>query len=132
MIVVDTTVLGDLLFGEAARRASSVQLQAVDPEWLCIGLALYEIGNVAWKQVRHGGLSASDAETALQGVKALLTEVEHDFDSTQILQISVNREISFYDASHVWLAQKRGFSMYSRDKKLLNVCSDIVRPMPQV
>lgn len=80
MIVVDCTVLGDHLFGDAAARGSSQALVELEPEWISHGLVFYEIGNVAWKCSKFGQIDREDAETALGKAGGLLVEIERDLD----------------------------------------------------
>lgn len=131
MIVVDTTVLGDLLFNGGALRASAEELQRLDPEWICVELVRYELGNVARSQVAFGNLKEADARLGLEGAGDALTEVVRDTDWMAVLAIAVADGLSYYDASHVWLARARGLELRTRDKEVLKACPDVALPMPE-
>ena len=131
MIIVDTTVLADLLFNNGAEYESTQLLQTIDPEWACLGLAIYELGNVALKSVRFGGLDTDLASLALCSLDSLIANVFHKIDPKTIFEVAVQRNLSFYDAAHVWLAIKKGLPLYSRDKKLLSSSRDVACEMPK-
>lgn len=131
MIVVDTTVLADLLFNEGACREAAFALQELDPEWLCVSLVRYEVGNVAWKLADFGGLDPDLLRLGLEGIEELLVGIEEAIDPVGVFEAAVKWEISFYDAAHVWLAESRGLSLYSRDERLRRKCPEVVRAMPE-
>ena len=130
MIVVDCTVLGDHLFGDAAARESSLALMELEPEWISHGLVFYEIGNVAWKCTKFGQIDREDAETALGKAGGLLVEIERDLDFPGIYRLAAETGLMFYDASYVWLARSRGLKLRTRDKEVLRVCPDVAVKMP--
>ena len=130
MILVDTTVLADLLFNDGPEHQATWLLQAVDPEWACLGLAIYELGNVALKCVRFGSLDPTIASLALKSLDSLLVDVLHTIDPEAIFEIAAQRNLSFYDAAHVWLAITKNLPLYSRDRKLLSSSQDVARAMP--
>ena len=39
-----------------------------------------------------------------------------------VKSIAVERDVSFYDASYVWLAEERNLSLVTEDEELLKVC----------
>ena len=131
MILVDTTVLADLLFNSGTEYEATQLLQSIDPEWACLGLAIYELGNVAIKCVRFGGLDAEDASRALNNLDSLLVDVYDDINTEAIFKVAVRRDLSFYDAAHVWLAMAMNLPLYSRDKKILTSSKDVARKMPE-
>lgn len=130
MIVVDCTVLGDHLFGDAAARESSQALVELEPEWISHGLVFYEIGNVAWKCSKFGQIDREDAETALGKAGGLLMEIERDLDFPGIYRLAAETGLTFYDASYVWLARSRGLKLRTRDKEVLRICPDVAVRMP--
>ena len=130
MIVVDCTVFGDHLFGDAAARDSSLALMDEEPEWISHGLIFYEIGNVAWKCSKFGQISREDAEAALLKAGGLLVEIARDMDYSNIYRIAAKTGLTFYDASYVWLARARGLKLRTRDKEVLRICPDVAVKMP--
>lgn len=132
MIVVDTTVLADLLFNKGAVRESAQELQLLDPEWICIELVRYELGNVARSLVAFGDLDEVHVQPGLEGAAEMLAEIVADADWLGMLHIAVTERLSYYDASHVWLARSRGLKLHTRDKQVLRECPDVALPMPQL
>lgn len=130
MIVVDCTVLGDHLFGNAEARESSLTLMELEPEWISHGLVFYEIGNVAWKHVKFGQIERDVAETALGKAGGLLAEIERDLKYLEIFRLAAESGLTFYDASYVWLARSRGLELRTRDKEVLRICPDVAVRMP--
>lgn len=132
MIVVDTTVLADWVFGDEGLRSQADGLLRTEPEWITVELYRYELGNVGWKSIRFGeGWDAEKVEAAMAKAEAILTEVVTDLDWNEVLQLAVNRELSYYDAAYAWLAVSRGLPMYSRDGKLVAKCAEFACSMPE-
>jgi predicted nucleic acid-binding protein len=132
VIVVDTTVLGDLWFNGGELRASAVELLTLDPEWIGMELVRYELGNVARSQVVFSALGESDARLGLEGAEETLAEIVQDADWMAVLHLAVVEDLSYYDASHVWLARSRGLKLRTRDKGVLAKCPDVAVAMPEV
>ena len=130
MIVVDCTVLGDHLFGNAEARKSSQALMESDPEWMSHELIFYEIGNVAWKCAKFGRLNDEDAAMALAKTAGLLAEVQQSLDYVSIYRLAAETGLTFYDASYVWLARSRDLKLRTRDKEVLRICPDVAVKMP--
>ena len=131
MIVVDNTVLADAVFGNHEHREAAVRLSVIDPGWITVNLFRYELGNVAWKMVRFGKKwSEERAMDAMKMASALLTEVETNLHWSEVMALALKQQVSYYDASYVWLAQSRGLPLYSRDERLRRKCPDVVRAMP--
>lgn len=130
MIAVDCTVLADWLFNSGPLRESAIRLQTLEPNWSCLALARYELGNVAWKLARAGRIAVEDVALGWVALAAAEIEIEHQVDWPEVSALAQVREISFYDASHVWFAMSRGIPLYSRDGPLRAKCPDVVRAMP--
>lgn len=130
MIAVDSTVLADWLFNGGALRESVIRLQAQDGDWVCVALARYELGNVAWKLARAGRIADEDVVLGWAALTTAGIEMVHDLEWPQVSALAVAKEISYYDAAHVWLAMSRGIPLYSRDGPLRAKCPEVVRGMP--
>lgn len=129
MIVVDTTVLADLLVGAERQKKAAKLLIEIDPQWISVGLWRYELGNVLWKTARFVDEANFDANRLLS-LSELLVEETIEPSTVHILEIAMETGLSFYDASYVWLARQRGLKLRTRDKKILQLCSDVAEPMP--
>lgn len=130
MIVIDSSVLGDLLFNGGDLQKSAEQLQEIDPEWICLDLVRYELGNIAWKYGKLLGANLDRLVLGLAGAELAVTEIVSDLNLRKILELSVKEGLTFYDASHVWLARERGLRLRTRDKEILRKCPDVADPMP--
>ncbi len=130
MIVVDCTVIADFFIGNAEMQMSVQSLLEMDSEWIAPVLWRYEFGNVLLKEVRGGRMSADLMDRYLAAGEKLIFESVVDFDASKIAEMSRARDLSFYDASYVWLGQARGLPFYTRDGKLARKCEGLVHPMP--
>jgi predicted nucleic acid-binding protein len=132
VIAVDSTVLADWLFNGGPMRKSAVHLQGLDGVWCCLALARYELGNVAWKLARAGLLAVNDLEMGWAALGKAGIEFVEEVEWREVSALAQAKEITFYDASHVWLAMSRGIPLYSRDGKLGRKCPDVVCAMPEI
>ena len=130
MIAVDSTVLADWLFNGEELRESVLRLQEMDGDWICAALGRYELGNVAWKLVRAGRLAVDDVVIGWDAVNSSGIEFVDEIGWPEVSALAVGKQISYYDAAHVWLAKFRGVPLYSRDGPLRNKCPEVVRAMP--
>lgn len=129
MVVVDNTVLADLLVGKENLVQASKRLLYLDPEWIAPDLWRYELGNVLLLIARHKRLPIEAMHGLLSHADSLIQTVV-DLDWETILETARASELSYYDASYVWLAREKGIPLYTRDGKILKQCSDVARPMP--
>jgi predicted nucleic acid-binding protein len=130
MIVVDATVLGDLLVGKSEIRQSAERLVREDPDWVSASLWRYELGNILWKGLRTKSLRPAEGSRILDGAEALIRETVDTLDAGEILRLANKHSLSFYDASYVWLARLKGLKLRTRDGEILRQCPDVARPMP--
>ncbi len=130
MIVVDCTVVADFFIGNPEMQGSVQSLLELDSEWIAPVLWRYEFGHVLLKQVRGSRMSAELMDRFLAAAEQLITESVVDFNAPEIAALSRARDLSFYDASYVWLGQTRGLPFYTRDGKLARKCEGLVQPMP--
>lgn len=132
MIIVDCTAIADFFIGEAEIQKAAQSLLELDPEWVSPVLWRYEFGNVLRSQVRAGKISVKLMSRYLRAAENIVLESVVELDSVAVGEIAHAHELSFYDASYVWLGQVRGISFYSRDDKLRRKCPSLVFPMPSV
>lgn len=130
MIIVDCTVLADFYVGETLTRQASRDLLFKDPIWASVSLWRYEFGNVLLKYVQSGRLGAQEMALALEEAELLVAETFELEDARLVWQIALEKELSFYDASYIWLARSRGVPLYSRDGGILRKCPEDCQPMP--
>jgi predicted nucleic acid-binding protein len=81
-----------------------------------------EMGNILWKAVRVGRVSADTARQSLAGIESnlgLLTVPTRPLVDAAWL-ISTRHDRSFYDATYVALAVARGATLVTADERLVN------------
>lgn len=128
MIVVDCTVVADWAFGEAKRRRASVKLADADPFWVAPTLIQYELGNVAWKICRfEKGWKPELVRETLAKASHLIHQYVYDIEQSEVFSIALERDVSFYDATYLWVAQKLNTALWTRDRKLVRKAEDIAR-----
>lgn len=130
MIAVDSTVLADWLFNGQELHTAVLRLQALDAQWFCLALARYELGNVGWKLVRAGRVTVADLQVGWAALDESGVRFEHEVEWASVSVLAAEREISFYDAAHVWMAASRGLALFSRDRRLSARCPEVVCGMP--
>lgn len=130
MIVVDCTVVADFFIGDAGMQRSVQNLMEADSEWIAPVLWRYEFGHVLLKEVRAGRMSQVLMDQLLTAGEKLIVESVVDFDASAIAELSHTRNLSFYDASYVWLGQVRGLPFFTRNGKLARKCEGLAQPLP--
>ena len=91
-------------------------------------LAKYELGNALWKGFAlHGSINSDDAEkligTVIRAIELMNIESP---DWSSAFKLSLELNITFYDASYVQLAIKSGASLVTEDKKLREKAEKVV------
>ena len=130
MIVIDATVLADYFIGEEAVHRPAKQLLTEDPVWISPALWQYELGNVLRTYVKAGRLAAAAAETHLRNAGSLVVETVDMADPQGVLALALERGLTMYDASYVWLAKLRSLTLRTRDADVLKFCPEYSAPMP--
>lgn len=130
VIVIDATVLADLLIGEEDLMEAAIRLAEEDSEWISPSLWRFELGNVLWKEVRFRNGDRDRLEGTLLGAEDLVVETVADLDVRATWRIACERRLTFYDASYVWLARSRNLVLRTRDAEVLRECPDVAKPMP--
>ncbi len=130
MIVVDNTVLIDFWMGEDTYSERAGKLYAFDNEWIAPDLWRYEFGNILGKYQRLDLFSENSSMKAWDQTLQIMHTV-HEIDVFAVDKIAKESDLTFYDASYVWLAQNRGLNLYTRDKKILRNCPEVALAMPE-
>lgn len=118
--LVDTSALYPLIL----KLGDKLLLYADD--LFVLDLTRYEVGNVLWKEYRMGRIRDLEAATllfreVLDSVKKLTIE-----DVGGVLKIAVDKDITFYDASYIHVAERSGLKLVTEDKELLEKYSGAV------
>ncbi len=80
-------------------------------------LLKYEICNSLKSAVKQKRITVERAKILLSGFK--LMKIEYlDLEFEQVLKISIDNDLSFYDASYLYLAKKTKSKLLTLDKRL--------------
>ncbi|RLI03466.1 DNA-binding protein [Candidatus Bathyarchaeota archaeon] len=86
-----------------------------------LSLAFYELGNAVWKQVSiHKVITINEANIileALSNIYGKMRKMEIE-DPQEILKIAVKENITFHDATYLYMAMKNGLTLVTDDEKL--------------
>lgn len=95
-------------------------------ELAILDLTFYEIGNVLWKEHRLGRIR--DWRTASKLFSEVLKELQvlRVENLEGILEIATERNLSFYDASYAYTAEKENLVLVTEDKKLLKSTNNAI------
>ncbi len=86
-----------------------------------LDLTIYEIGNAIWKSYRRGKLTNIDAITKLfEEVLGSVKKLGIGNEIREVLQIAVENNLTFYDASYLYIARKYGLKLVTEDQELLS------------
>jgi predicted nucleic acid-binding protein len=113
--VVDASVVAAIAFGEPeAERAVAL----IDKAELVAPLLLrFEVTNTAWKKIRRHAKQADLIEAGLR--LALELEISYvDVDHESVLDLAVEKGMTAYDASYVWLARTLKAPLVTLDERL--------------
>jgi predicted nucleic acid-binding protein len=81
-------------------------------------LTVYEVGNALWKETSAGKLPWREAAGALSRVLSSLKMLD-DPPLEEVLEVAVERSLTFYDASYAYVAETLGLSLVTQDRELL-------------
>lgn len=90
------------------------------PSLAILDLTKYEIGNVVWKEHKKGLLK--DWEKAIKAFKDIFECIQvYSIDQVEeVEKIAVERDLSFYDASYVYIAEKLNLKLLTEDKDIFS------------
>jgi predicted nucleic acid-binding protein len=83
-------------------------------------LAKLELGNIVWKEVfLHKRISREEGLRLLSFISKVLNTMNlEDVNCKETEEIALDYDITFYDASYVWLARKLDLPLVTEDNKL--------------
>ena len=113
--VVDASALAAVLFGEPAAEEVASRLEG--NALAAPVLIEYELGNTCWKKCRRYPKLVKALTTGLETVGELDLQL-HDVDLVPVLQLAMRRNVTFYDASYLWLAQQLNAELVTLDERL--------------
>ena len=111
--LIDTSALYPLLISGIPFNAEECAVSS---------LTEYEIGNVLWRENQQKKLK-DPARIAAIFSEALAPLRKFEIDSiANVLEISMGRHLTFYDASYAYLAEKENLKLVTADTDLLRKC----------
>ena len=113
--VVDASAVAAILFDEPGAEQTARLLGA--STLVAPALLEYELGNVCWKKCRKHSGQAEAIRKSLRWLAELEVQL-HDVNATEVLDLAHRVDISFYDASYLWLARHLGLPLVTLDKRL--------------
>ncbi|MDJ0756507.1 MAG: type II toxin-antitoxin system VapC family toxin [Ardenticatenaceae bacterium] len=130
MIVVDTNVISYLLIvGDKTEQAQHVYQK--DNDWIMPQLWQHEFLNVLSTFVRYGGGEFEDGRLLWLRAIDLFEKRGRPVDMGFALKISVDHQISAYDAQFLALARSYQRPLVSEDRKILNLFPDVAQSMAE-
>ena len=89
-------------------------------------LTEYEIGNTLWKQNKKKELDdPKRIATIFQESLAELDEISVD-SVVNVMILAMERNLTFYDASYVYLAEKENMELVTEDNDLIKKCKSAI------
>ncbi len=123
ILVVDASAVAALVFGE--REKPWVEDLTDRAELLAPPLLLFELGNICWKKLRRFPEQAGVILPAWTTWCAAVLVKAEAIDPTPTLSLAREHNLTFYDASYLWLAQHRTADLISLDAKLVRAARSI-------
>jgi predicted nucleic acid-binding protein len=113
--VVDASVIAAIVFGEPeAERAATLIGNA---ELVAPPLLRFEVTNTAWKKIKR---HVKQADLIVAGLRlALELDIDYvDVDHEAVLDLAVEKGMTAYDASYLWLSRKLKAPLVTLDERL--------------
>ena len=113
--ILDASALGALLFGEPDAEAVAARLAGAS--LVAPALLLFEFGNVCLKKLRRH----PDRRDALLAAFADFARLAIDIaevDPGAVLRLAEACDLTFYDASYLWLARRLDAELVTLDRQL--------------
>jgi len=102
------------------RRLGEESLKILEENYI-LTLTIYEVGNALWRETRLlRRLTIDEAEEVMRAIITLIKfmQVIGPQDPIEVLRISNEIEITFYDAAYVVTALRRGLILVTDDRRL--------------
>jgi predicted nucleic acid-binding protein len=115
--LIDTSALYPLLLSSKAFNSEQFAVSS---------LTEYELGNVLWKEAKKRKI---DFKGAAQIFSDALLELKKIGIASigDILAIAIERNLTFYDASYAYIAEKEGLILVTEDTELLKKCKRAIK-----
>jgi predicted nucleic acid-binding protein len=115
--VVDASAIGAVLFGE--QDGPWVHAMVSGPLLLVPGIFHFELGNACWTKLRRHPGEADALLNAWLDWNAEPPVTAVPVDPMITMQLARETNLTFYDASYLWLARDRAADLISLDARLV-------------
>ena len=116
--VADASVVAALVFGEPEAGEAATLLS--DAELVAPSLLKFELANTAWKKATRHPEKASLIAAGLR--LALELDIRYvDVDHEAVLDLALEKDLTAYDASYLWLARTLKAPLATFDTRLKRV-----------
>lgn len=119
--VVDASALGALVFDEPNAERMAQELS--DAALIAPSLLWYELASLCLKKIRNNPGQSVQLLTALGFAGRLSIELA-TVNHIETVTLAQRTDLTLYDASYLWLAQKTGARLVTLDKQLLKVAKN--------
>jgi len=83
-------------------------------------LTVYEVGNTVLKEFKKGRISNLKAIVELfNEIFSYINIIKIHIDIPKIVELALNEDLTFYDASYIYTARQHGSRLVTDDKDLL-------------
>jgi predicted nucleic acid-binding protein len=118
VIVVDANILVyGLVEGSQTLRAG--QVRDKDPDWRVPPLWKYEVGNALTQMARQKLINQETACQLMEQAEEIFGPGEMMVGSDQVLNSTLKKNLTFYDAQYLTLAQMLDVPLVTEDKALI-------------
>lgn len=118
--IIDASALYPLLKKLGEKAASLLAELAI------LDLTKYELGNAIWKEHRQGLLE--NWEKTIEEWSKIMEEIPtYTIEASSLKdveKIAVERDLTYYDASYIFVAETRNLILITEDKELLGKCKN--------
>jgi predicted nucleic acid-binding protein len=119
--VVDASALGALVFDEPNAKRMAQELS--DASLIAPSLLWYELASIGLKKIRNNPGQSVQLLAALGFAGRLSIELV-TVNHIETVTLAQRTNLTIYDASYLWLAQKIGARLVTLDKQLLKVAKN--------
>ncbi|MBN1798451.1 MAG: type II toxin-antitoxin system VapC family toxin [Spirochaetales bacterium] len=120
MIVIDTNVIAyRFITGDKTKMA--IKVEQFDADWKVPALWYFEFLNVLATLTKNNIITGSQCNIIWQNTRSFLKGREQSIDPQRLLRISIQNDISAYDACYIALAETLNTKCVTSDKKLVKL-----------
>jgi predicted nucleic acid-binding protein len=85
-----------------------------------LDLTIYEIGNIIWKEYKRGKIKDPVLVMKMfEEIMRNMKKLSSNHEMLEIFDVAVKNNITFYDASYIYVARKHGLKLVTEDADLL-------------